>query len=703
MTRFQAPSEAAPLNADLSTIKQRYYASLLPTRTAEIKEVVEIAAQHLQAEKLDGTWPDLNYANKDPMYWSPSDHIQRLHRISKAYRLGGSQSAAFREGAVRALAWWLANDPQSSNWWWNQIGTPEYMGEILLLLERDITPDQKAAGLKIMMRSKPGAAGANLVWLCENQIVRGVLSNEPALVEDAYRRVYGEIHVVTKGEGIQTDWSFHQHGAQFYSGSYGLSFVNDCIRYTAFAWGTRYQIPSEAMRTLTNFILDGQQWMIRGDTFDHSAIGREVARPGKLAVQRSWINGPVSPYGAAYGLLNGIVRLAALPVPRRDEYQKMAKRLQAGNRPQPPDEIIGNRHYWCSDYMAHRREAYFASVRMFSTRLQNTEVVNGEGLQSHHLADGTTFFYRTGTEYQDLFPLWEWHRVPGTTAEQDEPLPAKTVARHGETDFVGGVSDGVDGMATMDFRRGPLSLQKAWFCFDDEIVCLGASLACSSDRRVVTTVNQCWGKGNIEKGDSWFRHDGIGYLFPKTLPASPSPIAVVEKRTGSWAGIGAGTREPITGTVFQITLDHGVRPSGAAYAYTVIPGASAADLNKRRQKDPVQIISNTADVQAVRHQVQGILQAAFYSAGTATANAPGWTLTVDQPCAVCLTETRDGVRLAVSNPRNLPLSLIVTLDRRLAGDGCTPGDNGTTRIAFTLPDGPQAGQSRVRTLRRVGQ
>jgi chondroitin AC lyase len=255
-------------------------------------------------------------------------------------------------------------------------------------------------------------------------------------------------------------------------------------------------------------------------------------------------------------------------------------------------------------------------------------------------------------------------------------------------------------MAVMDFVRGPLSLRKAWFCFDDEIVCLGAGLTCSSDRPVVTTINQCWARGPLEKGEDWVRHDGIGYLFPKTLPASPSPVAVAEKRTGSWADIGAGTRDPITGNVFQLTLDHGVRPSGAAYAYIVVPGASAAALKSRLLKDPVQILSNTSEIQAVRHQARGILQAAFYVPGTVGAQTPGWRVAVDQPCALSLTETREGVRLAVSNPRNLPLAVVVTLDRRLTGNGCTSGDDGTTRIAFSLPDGAEAGQSAVRTLRR---
>ena len=31
--------------------------------------------------------------------------------------------------------------------------------------------------------------------------------------------------------------------------------------------------------------------------------------------------------------------------------------------------------------------------------------------------DGCTFVYRSGDEYRDIFPVWDWSKVPGTTAD----------------------------------------------------------------------------------------------------------------------------------------------------------------------------------------------------------------------------------------------------------------------------------------------
>src|SRR5690348_17434716 len=46
---------------------------------------------------------------------------------------------------------------------------------------------------------------------------------------------------ITDSDGIQADYSFHQHGAQLYSGGYGLGFANDVGRFIALAWGTPWQ------------------------------------------------------------------------------------------------------------------------------------------------------------------------------------------------------------------------------------------------------------------------------------------------------------------------------------------------------------------------------------------------------------------------------------------------------------------------------
>src|SRR5262249_30094728 len=143
-------------------------------------------------------------------------------------------------------------------------------------------------------------------------------------------------------------------------------------------------------------------------------------RKGKTAVSHSWTTGPVAPAGAAYTLLNSVEMMSKLPVPRQDKWKQFAQRLAEDRSSVPP--LVGNRMYWCSDYMAHHRPGWFASIKMFSTRIQNAELVNDEGKKSHHLSDGAMLLYLTGNEYTDIFPVWDWCKIPGTTAEQVSDL-----------------------------------------------------------------------------------------------------------------------------------------------------------------------------------------------------------------------------------------------------------------------------------------
>jgi chondroitin AC lyase len=220
--------------------------------------------------------------------------------------------------------------------------------------------------------------------------------------------------------------------------------------------------------------------MIRGGVFDYSVVGREIVRSGK----------------SARGIETTADRLAQLGSPRRQELADFAARLR-GDRSVAP--LAGNRHFWKADYMAHHRIGYFASARMFSTRMANTDsFTNGEGRQSHHIADGAAFLYRNGDEYRDIFPVWDWRKVPGTTVEQVPALLEPRLVRSmGETCFAGGVSDGIHGMAAMDLARDSLAAKKAWFYFDDEFVCLGAGITCDSSNSVCTSVNQCLRSGDV--------------------------------------------------------------------------------------------------------------------------------------------------------------------------------------------------------------
>lgn len=265
----------------------------------------------------------------------------------------------------------------------------------------------------------------------------------------------------------------------------------------------------------------------------------------------------------------------------------------------------------------------------------------------------------------------------------------------------------------MDLERGGLRAKKSWFYFDEEFVALGAGISSPTNNAVFTSVNQSHLRGEVRTsnqtaplaagqhdaiGARWLWHDETGYIFP---PESPLRLSN-QTRNGRWSDIGGGSEAGVSHDVFSLYFDHGARPQGASYEYIVVPNVSAQNLNARLLRSGllrsgVETLSNTADIQAVRHRDLGIVQAVFHRAGGLNGGA-GWNLKVDVPCLVMVRETADGAQITVSNPQNEPLSVHLEIDRKLSGDGAKTGGNGTT-FRFELPGGLMAGSSVVRVFK----
>ena len=87
---------------------------------------------------------------------------------------------------------------------------------------------------------------------------------------------------------------------------------------------------------------------------------------------------------------------------------------------------------------------------MYSSRTRNAECTNSQNPLGFHLADGATYTYVTGVEYEDISAAWDWNLIPGTTVDYGAtPLSCDTENQVGIEDFVGGVSDGKLGAAVM--------------------------------------------------------------------------------------------------------------------------------------------------------------------------------------------------------------------------------------------------------------
>ncbi|HOZ49471.1 MAG TPA: polysaccharide lyase family 8 super-sandwich domain-containing protein [Candidatus Hydrogenedentes bacterium] len=686
-------ADAAALE-DIEVIRDRIIARYLPAPGAPLERVAAAATGCAQQLAEDGSWPDVDYASDSRSRWATANHLARLRDMTVAYCAPGSPAkgeTALVEAICRSLDFWMAEDFRNPNWWWNEIGVQLSLGPTLLLLDGAATPEQQARSIEIMKRSRWATwTGQNLVWGATIQIMRGCIENSPDVIREAYDRMYEEIRIAQPGEeGVQVDFSFHQHGAQLYSGGYGLGFATNGAEFIHHARGTQFAAPDSVVDVMKGYVLDGQQWMMRALTFDYSAVGREITRPGK--------SGSV--------MLIAASNLAELGGDRVPELEAFITRMKTAGAECP---LRGNRHFWRSDYTAHHRPGYFASVRMASTRNRRSEVCNSEGRKSHHLADGVMYVYVDGQEHADIFPVWDWQRIPGTTCEQMDWAAKGGVGGTGETDFVGGVSDGEYGLAAMGFERGALKARKAWFCFDEAIVCLGAAIACDGANAVLTTVNQCHLRGNVLvssaaqplesgthelPGPAWVHHNKVGYVFP-----NEGVVRVANQaQTGAWADIGTGSDKQIDLDVFSLWLDHGDRVSNADYAYVVYPKVSVEELEGRVAASDFEVLANTGQVQAVRDKASGMIQAAFYEAG-ALGDGEGRFLRVDQPCLIMLRDTDESACIAISNPLNQPLTVNADIALALEGEGCTPLPDGGTRVTLVLPDGAMAGSSLVRVF-----
>jgi chondroitin AC lyase len=704
----RAGSDAAMSN--LNIIRGRFALSALPTDPIQTNRLHTLSSRYSSSLQLDGSWSDINYGDSALPIWPATDHLQRILVMAKSarlYRNAGHPDGVLEQKTLLALRWWTSHDYQDhlngALWWWNQIGVPELIGESANLMWSNLSAGEISKIAEIMKHSdwrRVPWTGANLTWGVTNEIVRGCIENDPAMVAEGYNRLYQEIKVVgPTEEGIEQDDSFHQHGTQLYNGGYGLAYVNDVGRFIAFAWGTLFQIPPDRMAIFSSYLLDGEQWMVRGDVIDYSTVGREITRKGLVVAPSDWTVGPISPAGPAYSLPNVVAMLAAESIPRRQDLQDFAARLQGSvNVP----AFIGNKQFWCSDFMTHRRKAFYTSVKMLSSRMQNAELTNGEGLKSQHLSDGANFLYLTGDEYKDIFPAWDWTKLPGTTAIQGtlDTGEKSPIGTHGATAFAGGVSDGTYGMAAMDLRRGKLTAKKAWFFFDNSYLCLGAGIKMTDDSEhaVATDVNQTLLSGPVftrrskrpvrsgaysyaAEGPDWAFHDHVGYVFALGTHINLS----VGSQTGRWSDIGDGigldpgvnADQPVTLPVFNLWIDHGRSPQDSTYQYIVLPGATLKETMEWATKPAIRVLANTEDIQAAWDGPLGIAMIAFRRPGSLA--TPDGNVAVDHSCLLLIRRIAAGWKISAANPENMPLVLHVKVQK--------------LTVTMDLPGGNFAGSS----------
>jgi chondroitin AC lyase len=645
----------------------------------------------------DGSWSDIDYKDIPDGGWSPWDHSRRLIVMVKAYQTPGQPF--YRDPQLRtqidaalgyARNYYGPNALPLGNWWFWTMGTPLDLAPALILMRGEIN-QQTYDDLVLSIARKigptptgrgivgPVPTGENLVWSSYTHLCLALLRDDPLLlaqVRDAMATV-ATPNAIAFGEGIKPDASFHQHGAQLYTGGYGGSFANDVARYALLTRGSSYALPASSLEAFANYIADGVAWSLYGNYFDVSVVGREVARSSTTG----------------YNGIAALLQAAQFDSPRREEIRGAAARMLQSWQWGLPAELSslatiiertrpaaagpqGHRHYFNSDYTVHRRPNWFASVKMFSKRTKSGESTNEENLLGSRQSDGRFYLVLSGDEYfgRDVWPTLDWTRLPGITVEQ-KPGAADATYGYGTRSYAGGTGDGMNGVSAMELAPlgSQLRANKAYFFFDDAVVFLTNGVTSPSGNRVETVVQQ-WplrsANAPLITGPNYAFAEGVGYWFADSTNLQTRR----ETRSGTWASLGGSDdTTPRTATFVTMSLDHGVAPVNARAEYAIIPATTPEAMRAWAASPPLSILANDTTASAVRDRRTNATAIAFWAPGSVDG------IQSNAQAVVYMTDDGKTVHLWAADPNAAATGTFrITLPGRFTGPAATADARSTS-------------------------
>ncbi|MGW2017740.1 polysaccharide lyase 8 family protein [Streptomyces sp. NPDC001927] len=702
----------------------------LGTRAAELRATMAPATGSL--------WPDLVWTDPEPDTDQESygysakmnENYTRLLTMAQAYSQPGTGltgDATLAADIVTGLDHMYAriyNESQTryGNWYNWQIGAPQALLDICVLLYDRLTATQLAAYCRAVDHFVPDSAigsytgtstGANRVDLCRVVALRGVVGDNSAKITLARNALSPVFPYVTSGDGLYADGSFVQHTSVPYTGSYGAVMLGGLGMLFALLAGSAWAVTDPNRQIVLDAVENAWAPFLYNGLVMDNVSGRGISR-GISATDPKQIQ--ADDHLRGHGILSSIVLLGqGASAAENARWRGLVKGWIQRDYYSPPmsnpslslvslarlksvaddtsvtalAEPTGHRLFPSMARATHRRPGWAASISMADKRITYYETGNGENLRGWHTGSGMLSWwgdtYGNG-QYSDAFwPTVDPYRLPGTTTSRKvlaDAAGGDWGASKPDVNWVGGATDGTRA-AIGQYLKGlqsTLLAKKSWFCLDDSIVCLGAGIKCTDGTTVESVIeNRNLGPGGTHAltvdgtakpvghpwsetltGAGWAHIGGFaGYVFP----GGATVKALREERTGRWSDINRGmATTPITRRYLTLWADHGTNPTNGTYAYVLMPGASTTQTAARAADTGwVQILANTDNQQGVRVPSLGFTGVNFWFGGTVGA------LTASAPCSVMITEKSDGTAvICVSDPMRMQTALTLTWNRAVA-------------------------------------
>jgi chondroitin AC lyase len=690
---------------DIKIIKDRVVAELMKSSTDD-----DQAKTIISKINEDGSFKDINYVDLSRTAGFPQrKHTSNLVYLAKAYKDKTSKfyhSKKLKEIITVGYKYWIDNDFFGDNWHDNQISTPTNLANLMLLVGDELPEDLVEKGQPIISRAHMSASGARPSG--DRIVIAGILAKnllfngEQEQFDKIINLIEGEVKFSTGSRGMQHDYSFHHRVDRVNNTtSYGYGkYANAFGEWSYYVANTKYAFSVEKINHLVDYYLDGiYKQLVYGVYTDISVKNRSITHKATFA-PRSTVE---------------IERLLHSTDYRKKELEEI---IELRNGETVPSQSFA-KFFWQTEHFVFQRPDFYTTVRMFSTRNRNMEEpYNGPGKPTHHRADGTNYLMLKGDEYHNIWPVYDWQKISGTTIVQKPELyPPNEIQKDGLTDFVGAVTDGLFGAVSFDFisPHDFVEAKKSWFFFDEEYVCLGAGINSNRKLPVATTINQVLMRsevtvsqnGKIEKlpeGNrelekvKWVHQDKIGYIFPE-----PTKVNISNQiQKGRWSDITDQKNisdEIVSEKVFMMWFNHGDRPKNASYHYIVVPNVTERELDETAKSNRnIKILSNTAEIQAVKHSKLEISQFVFYKAGEVEISNNTKVKMGSQGMAMIKMKGNKIEELSVSDPSRKLTRITMTVSGvyNSKGDSFFTKPNNSknnTLVLVDLPHGVYVGKS----------
>ncbi|SBB56160.1 hyaluronate lyase [Staphylococcus aureus] len=545
------------------------------------------------------------------------------------------------------------------NWWDYEIGTPKSLTNTLILLNGDISSDEKkkyTAPIKTFapesdkILSSVGqpeqAKGGNLVDIAKVKLLESIIEEDKDMTKnsiDSFNKVFTYVQSNATGKernGFYKDGSYIDHQDVPYTGAYGVVLLEGISQMMPMIKATPFKDSNQNDTTLKSWIDDGFMPLIYKSEMMDLSRGRAISRENETS------------HSASATVMKSLLRLSDdMDNSTKAKYKKIVKTSVKSDSSYKQNDYLSS--YSDIDKMKalmedstlstndltqqlkiyndmdrvtyHNKDLDFAlGLSMTSKNVARYESINNENLKGWHTGAGMSYLYNSDVKhYRDNF--WataDMKRLAGTTTLDNEILKDTDDKKSSKT-FVGGTKfDDQHASIGMDFENQDktLTAKKSYFILNDKIVFLGTGIkSTDSSKNPVTTIEnrksngytlytddkQTTASDNQETNSVFLEStnkpkNNIGYHFLN----KPKITVTKESHTGKWKEINKSQKsEDKKDEYYEVTQKHS--NTDDKYGYVLYPGitkdnfkSKASQVTVVKQDDDFHVVKDNESVWA---------------------------------------------------------------------------------------------------------